>query len=533
MSEDNKKEFNQSSENKKKGFIDTIISYDKNELFNKILLGIMSILSLNIIYILIVSYSAYKLEKNDGINLFSSTSKAFSVLKKLAGGFTFQQFILFLFIINLVLIFIKLNKVKKFKKIEFILPSISCIVLLISNLGFRKFIKAIKILSKGIDGLGELYNYLPYFSNTDLEKEGNGLGIILIISLLLLVISIVVLFTYLKNNKSATIVEDVDIDELKNQAKETYNKAKEVSKESFEKAKEASKDSLDIAKKEFSDVKEQAKPYKKPIIIAISLLLVFFIGGFIVTKVKDSMTPDAVIDTSDIKIKLKVNGVNKYGVARAYSNGFPEIKDIKNKEKEDEIYDVIYDYKVELNKKKGIKNGDKVTAIIKFKNPKNLKLKYDRDVIKKSISVKGLVDMVNSYNNLPKRTKERMDEKGMLLIKNEYIGNNIKDVEFSKVKAYEKKQKDKDIEDVSNYLFNKAGKFSVCYIYKVNYKEKEFFSDEFTDKEKFECVQFYDFINKNKVVSFENEIDNSEIDYADNLEDIDVKLRVKDYSLIK
>lgn len=487
--------------------IDKIISFDKKNLFNKILIGIMTILSINILYILFLSYRMDKAEKVDDLgSAFAQLGEITSTLKKLGGAISFQQFLLFIFIINLVFIFLKLKKNGNWKKIEFILPSISATVLLIGHIFCHKLIKILKIMSGNID----IYKILD-LANVDekaIKLYSTSLKFILILTLFFAVVSIAILAKYIKENKS-------DNSDLGNDIKINSDEIK------------------DAAKKEFQNTANQVKTYKKPIIIVVIALCVVFAGFYIFNTIKYKMSPDAVIDTSNMKICIDTTGANKYGVANAYVKGFPKIEQIKKGVDKSEVSNAISDYKVKLSKKDNLKNGDKIVATVKFSNDTKLKIKFNNGKPKKTLTVKGLINIVSSYEKLPKKVKDRMEEKGMLLVKNHYMDDVYKDVEIKKVKAYEIKLSDNKIKELSEDRININDAFKVCFIYDVKYKEKEFLSDEEKEKDKFVCVNFTNFVERNSEVNFNSRVDGYFLEDSDNLEDVDVKLKIDDYSEIK
>ena len=63
--------------------------------------------------------------------------------------------------------------------------------------------------------------------------------------------------------------------------------------------------------------------------------------------------------------------------------------------------------------------------------------------------------------------------------------------------------------------------------------KRQFLSDEEKEKDKFVCVNFTNFVERNSEVNFNSRVDGYFLEDADNLEDVDVKLKIDDYSEIK
>lgn len=169
------------------GFIDNIVKYDVNNLFDKILLAIFSVFGLNIIYILYMS-SQYK----------ASIYSMLSYLSNLSSAFAFQNFVVFCAIAALVIKFSELKDGNKWKKATFVFPAVTVVVTVLMHVVCHKIFSI----------LGGKYSFsslISTFTNyADVENSGKMLAVFLFIVLILTIVSIVTLFMNLsktKNNK--------------------------------------------------------------------------------------------------------------------------------------------------------------------------------------------------------------------------------------------------------------------------------------------------------------------------------------------
>lgn len=168
------------------GFIDNIVKYDVNNLFDKILLAIFSVLGLNIIYILYISSQCE-----------ASIGSALSCLSNLSSAFAFQNFVVFCAIAALVIKFSELKDGNKWKKATFVFPAVTVVVTVLMHVVCHKIFSILGV---------KYYSFSSLMStdSADAVNSGKMLGVFLFIILILTIISIVALFMNLsktKNNK--------------------------------------------------------------------------------------------------------------------------------------------------------------------------------------------------------------------------------------------------------------------------------------------------------------------------------------------
>lgn len=168
------------------GFIDNIVKYDVNNLFDKILLAIFSVLGLNIIYILYISSQCE-----------ASIGSALSCLSNLSSAFAFQNFVVFCAIAALVIKFSELKDGNKWKKAAFVFPAVTVVVTVLMHVVCHKIFSILGV---------KYYSFSSLMStdSADAVNSGKMLGVFLFIILILTIISIVALFMNLsktKNNK--------------------------------------------------------------------------------------------------------------------------------------------------------------------------------------------------------------------------------------------------------------------------------------------------------------------------------------------
>ncbi|MDX5067193.1 chaperonin [Lactobacillus iners] len=172
-----------SSDEGVQGFIDNIVKYDVNNLFDKILLAIFSVLGLNIIYILYISSQCE-----------ASIGSALSCLSNLSSAFAFQNFVVFCAIAALVIKFLELKDGNKWKKAAFVFPAVTVVVTVLMHVVCHKYFSIL-----GVSSLMSTFT-----DAADAVNSGKMLGVFLFIILILTIISIVALFMNLsktKNNK--------------------------------------------------------------------------------------------------------------------------------------------------------------------------------------------------------------------------------------------------------------------------------------------------------------------------------------------
>lgn len=225
------------------------------------------------------------------------------------------------------------------------------------------------------------------------------------------------------------------------------------------------------------------KDQKKYLFISLGvlgLIILFFVGKFVYFGLK----PDAEFNTSGVDIKFDVNGYSGYANATATTIGEPILSQYKNKFLKEDIEDA-YDTKISLDKKKNLKNGDVITATVKFTGKTPYKIAFSNDTIEKKYKVKGLNKFINSYNEISENNIEKFEEDIQKDISDQYIStggffsNKTKNLEISLSGIYEKKVEKEALEN------GQGGFFSLIYLYKVNYDEvKSDFNDDGDEVEK-------------------------------------------------
>lgn len=183
----------------------------------------------------------------------------------------------------------------------------------------------------------------------------------------------------------------------------------------------------------------------------------------------------------------------------------------------------LYDgLEIVLNKEENLKNGDEVTATIMFSSPNDLNLKFTSDEITKSLTVSGLAELVESYDSVPDSFKQTIKAD----IEAE-IGDDLDDDDFysnlkvEQIGMYQKKYNP----ELHDY-------FEMMYLYKVDYDEKSFFSDDKTKhKSKYYIYQVDEFKKRGDALIYD--IYEYEEDDATGISKAQNKLIVDGYEQIK
>lgn len=284
-----------------------------------------------------------------------------------------------------------------------------------------------------------------------------------------------------------------------------------------------------------SNIKLFLVKYKKILILSfiVFISIIGLIFGY--KKIKYINTPDALVNTSNMKIEIKVKGFDGYGKASYNVVGYPNFHNVKDRKKYSEINTAVMDFEVKLDKTENLKNGDEITALLKFNKSKNLKLKFDKDEIKVSIIVNDLLKLIKSYEDIA-NSIDRIEKKI-----NENIISNLdgdKNIKIEKLKIF---QKDINDEEIKYYIasenMNELKRlYSLAILYKVTYDEKKFTffrEDKYETKEMLFVENVDNFQNKEEVLLFEvNRMFKDKFSES-NMEDYINKLILKNYKEIK
>ena len=262
------------------------------------------------------------------------------------------------------------------------------------------------------------------------------------------------------------------------------------------------------------------KDQKKFLLIGLGILaaiILFFVGK----SIYFALQPDAEFDTSGVDIKINVDGYSGYAKASATTTGAPILSQYKNKFLKDDI-EKAYTQKITLDKDKNIKNGDEITATVKYTALPPYKVSFSDDKLEKKFKVKGLDKFINSYDDINEDNVEKFEGDIQKQISDQYLSDGsffstkTKNLEIELAGLYEKKVSKKDLEN------NKGGLFSLVYIYKVNYDEVEKdYNDDGDEiektkpKETFVVYEVSNIIEQNGAINYSIQELYSDIEQAD------------------
>lgn len=271
------------------------------------------------------------------------------------------------------------------------------------------------------------------------------------------------------------------------------------------------------AKRKFNRLPQLTK-----LILFSCLAVIILVMGFL--ALSKSSEEDGRVDTSNIELKIHVDGYNGHAKAWAEAIGKPSIKALSDKDNYEEIEKEINEPEIELSKEKDIKNGDEIKAILKFKSDK-FKIKFSKEIIEEKIIVEGLKILFNSIGDIKERDLAEMDNKSREKIAENYSYDRYSNVNISLIKAYERKN---DEEDIKNGLRGGNG-FKCIFIYKVVYNEGKYSKKQKYDLQSYE---FYNFEDKNGNLEYLSAMRNSAA-YANSLSSIDERLSAEGFSEYK
>lgn len=361
--------------------------------------------------------------------------------------------------------------------------------------------------------------------------------ILIIVVIILLIIKIVQYFTNpnkrvsnvkntisnenIINNNSNTIVNNTEINE-NNSNNINLNPAKPIiSKEDMDKA--------------LNGITSFLKKYRKIIIGSCVSVVLIFGGIFGYKKISYMNKPDAIVTTSHMNIEINITGFEGYGKAEFDVKGVPEAYEFKDPKKYREINRELANYEVKLDKTENLKNGDEVTATLKF-NKGKYKFKFDKDEITTKVTVSGLQQIVKEYSDIS-NSMDRIERKI-----NEDITRRLgdaKNIKITKLKVFQKDIKENELKSLiaSGEINSRSNAYSLIILYKLTYDEKQttilFEKAEYKTVEKLFVENVDNFIKKDDALLFDVYTNYTDKFSESNLEDYVNRLKLQNYSEVR
>lgn len=181
--------------------------------------------------------------------------------------------------------------------------------------------------------------------------------------------------------------------------------------------------------------------------------------------------------------------------------GEPLVTEIKDPKQTAQIQKAVHEYDIKINKSEKLKNGDEITVTAVVKDS-SLNLKFETKELKKTVTVEGLEEIVNSAKELDTKVRERMTQKAKTDI-GESIRSDIKNLKVEKLKTFERPIPEAELEkEYSNQPF------TILEAYKVTFDEKKFKlstsdPEEFEPRERVYVYEFSGFRKKGSAVDFD------------------------------
>lgn len=292
---------------------------------------------------------------------------------------------------------------------------------------------------------------------------------------------------------------------------------------------EADKVLKKVKSADYSIISNNFKKYKKYIISAI-VALVIVVGGIVgYNTVTNMLKPDAVVSLADMNITLNISGYDGYGIAKVDVMGSPIIREVKDQKKMGKINQALV-YKVELSKEKGIKNGDEITATLKFEDTKGLNIKFDKTELTVSAKANDLREFVREFKDVEKHL-DRMDEEAKKSIGNSYRYNDVKDLKVEILSIYDLPFTEEQINSAVNAKESLDEHYKLVIVYKITGSQKEFLSEETKAFEDYKYYEFYHFKKRNDALTYST----LERAYLNNtkLNELENELKVDGYKKVK
>lgn len=292
---------------------------------------------------------------------------------------------------------------------------------------------------------------------------------------------------------------------------------------------EADKVLKKVKSADYSIISNNFKKYKKYIISAI-VALVIVVGGIVgYNTVTNMLKPDAVVSLADMNITLNISGYDGYGIAKVDVMGSPIIREVKDQKKMGKINQALV-YKVELSKDKGIKNGDEITATLKFEDTKGLNIKFDKTELTVSAKANDLREFVREFKDVEKHLV-RMDEEAKKSIGNSYRYNDVKDLKVEILSIYDLPFTEEQINSAVNAKESLDEHYKLVIVYKITGSQKEFLSEETKAFEDYKYYEFYHFKKRDDALTYST----LERAYLNNtkLNELENELKVDGYKKVK
>lgn len=281
---------------------------------------------------------------------------------------------------------------------------------------------------------------------------------------------------------------------------------------------------------DYSVVTDNVKKNKKYIISGILGFIIIVGGIFGYKTINYMLKPDAVISLENMDMTLNISGYDGYGVVKADVSGVPTIKEVKDKKKYKEINSILKNYKVEYSKEKEIKNGDEITATLKFEDTKGLKLKFDKKELSVTAKANNLVEFVRDFKDVEKHLN-RMEEDAKKVFAKSSKYSDAKNLKIERIAIYDMPLTE---ETINSAVMSKRGLddyYKLCIVYKITGENKEILSEKLKPFEDFKYYEFKDFKKRGEAVTYSTSNEGYYVDKT--LDDIENGLQIIGYKKVK
>lgn len=477
--------------------------YSKNFLYEKLLMGLYG---LTVVLFLFIMMQISKLQNTSSSGSFmQAIGKSLDTTRTITGAFGFFTFVLWVAVAILGLSVYNRCILRNDRSKTFLAPSIlglaGLVVVHSQNLTLSK---AMRFLS-GFSNLnfGEILGGGAEVSTLS-EGSANIMMVLYLIGFALLIAAIVFYFRFIKTTNENTVAQsDEEIAEALKTGKANAQKAMAAGVDLAEKGAQKAKEVMQS--QEVQNVvktgKQTVAKNKKTIVLAIAAVAVVLVGILGFTLIGAMLKPDAVVSMKDMQIVLNIEGKSGYGKATAEVMGEPLVTEIKDPKQTAQIQKAVHEYDIKINKSEKLKNGDEITVTAVVKDS-SLNLKFDTKELKKTVTVEGLEEIVNSAKELDTKVRERMTQKAKTDI-GESIRSDIKNLKVEKLKTFERPIPEAELEkEYSNQPF------TILEAYKVTFDEKKFKlstsdPEEFEPRERVYVYEFSGFRKKGSAVDFD------------------------------
>ena len=477
--------------------------YSKNFLYEKLLMGLYG---LAVVLFLFIMMQISKLQNTSSSGSFmQAIGKSLDTTRTITGAFGFFTFVLWVAVAILGLSVYNRCILRNDRSKTFLAPSIlglaGLVVVHSQNLTLSK---AMRFLS-GFSNLnfGEILGGGAEVSTLS-EGSANIMMVLYLIGFALLIAAIVFYFRFIKTTNENTVAQsDEEIAEALKTGKANAQKAMAAGVDLAEKGAQKAKEVMQS--QEVQNVvktgKQTVAKNKKTIVLAIAAVAVVLVGILGFTLIGAMLKPDAVVSMKDMQIVLNIEGKSGYGKATAEVMGEPLVTEIKDPKQTAQIQKAVHEYDIKINKSEKLKNGDEITVTAVVKDS-SLNLKFDTKELKKTVTVEGLEEIVNSAKELDTKVRERMTQKAKTDI-GESIRSDIKNLKVEKLKTFERPIPEAELEKEYS-----DQPFTILEAYKVTFDEKKFKlstsdPEEFEPRERVYVYEFSGFRKKGSAVDFD------------------------------